>query len=42
MTDDLRHLPPDAFQLLREDLAGYAIGGILFLCWLADRFAWLA
>ena len=41
MIDDLRHLPDDPFQLVAQEVAEYAIAGILFLCWLADRFAWL-
>ena len=42
MIDDLRHLPDDPFQILTQDVAGYAIFGILFLCWIADRMGWLA
>ena len=42
MIDDLRHLPDDPFQLLTQEAAGYAVGAVLFLCWLADRMGWLA
>ena len=41
MLDDLRHLPDDPFQLITQELAEYALSGILFLCWLADRMGWL-
>ena len=41
MIDDLRHLPDDPFQVISEELAGYAIAAILFLCWIADRMGWL-
>ena len=41
MIDDLRHLPPSAFQVLSEEVAGYALAALLFLCWIADRFHWL-
>lgn len=41
MIDDLRHLPTDAFQVLSDELAGYALAALLLLCWLADRLGWL-
>lgn len=41
MIDDLRHLPPDAFQMIAEEVAGYTFSAILFLCWIADRMGWL-
>ena len=41
MIDDLNRLPDDPFQVIREELAGYALAAMLFLCWIADRFGWL-
>lgn len=42
MLDDLKNFrASDPFQLLAEEVAEYAIGAILFLCWLADRMGWL-
>ena len=41
MIDDLNHLPDDPVQVISEELAGYALAAILFLCWLADRMNWL-
>ena len=41
MIDDLRHLPDDPFQIISEELAGYALGALLFGCWIADRMGWL-
>lgn len=41
MIDDLRHYrPSDAFQLLSEEVAEYAIAAFLFLCFVADRMGW--
>ena len=39
--NDLNHLPDDPFQVISEELAGYALAAMLFLCWIADRFGWL-
>ena len=41
MIDDLNRLPDDPFQVISEELAGYALAAMLFLCWIADRFGWL-
>ena len=41
MIDDLNRLPDDPFQVISEELAGYALAAMLFACWIADRCGWL-
>ena len=41
MIDDLRHLPPDSFQFVTQEICEYALVALLFACFIADRFGFL-
>ena len=42
MIDDLRHLPPDSFQLVTQEICEYALVALLFACFIFDRMGWLS
>lgn len=43
LPDDLKHYrAPCAFQLLTEEIAGYALAGLVAFAFIADRLGWLA